>query len=88
MSSEDLERRLEQEPVQVECPICRHRQWLHASSGRCGQCGSEIALFGQREPAESALAELVAGGRVAYLVRAGGLHAVIANRSFGRGTDR
>lgn len=83
MTSDALKARLARERAQVECAICRHRQWLAAPQGRCDQCGSEIALFEDREAADRALDELTAQGRVAFLRElAGGLYAVIANRVF------
>lgn len=88
MPSDELTDRLRRNPVKIECPICRHRQWLGASEGRCDQCGSEIALYADRASAEERLDALVAEGRVAYLhVAPKGLFAVIANRSFRRKTD-
>lgn len=85
MSQETLQDRLARQPAKVECPICRHRQWLSAPRGRCDQCGSEIALFEDRAEAARAMEAFVAGGRLAYLVDAeGGLFAVVANRAFGQ----
>jgi DNA-directed RNA polymerase subunit RPC12/RpoP len=85
MSGEGLSARLEREAAPVECPICRHRQWLSAAMGRCEQCGSEIELFESREEAREAL-RLLGAGRVAYVVEAKhGLFAVVANRKFGGG---
>lgn len=86
---ERLDARLEREPVEVECPICRHGQRLGSASGRCDQCGSEISLYRDRPEASRALDALVDEGRVAYLTevgpRAGGpLWAVVANRAFRR----
>lgn len=86
MSEEGLRARLEREAAQVECKICRHRQWLSAPTGRCDQCASEIELFESREAAAAALDELSREGRVAFLVEAGkGLFGVVANRKFGGG---
>lgn len=85
MTSDSLKARLAREPAQVECAICRHRQWLAAPQGRCDQCGSEIALFEDREAADLSLDDLTAQGRVAFLRElANGLYAVIANRVFRR----
>lgn len=90
--TEDLNRRLAEEPVKVECPLCRHRQWLDATPGRCDQCGSEIEIFGDRADAEEALAGLHEEGRVAYRIDVSGgigrpgLWAVVANRRFPRST--
>lgn len=86
MTNEDLETRLERDPIKVECPLCRHRQWLDASPGRCDQCGSEIEVFADRDAARSALDELHDAGRVAYRMEipGGDLWAVVANRSFRR----
>lgn len=86
MSQDNLQERLAREPARVECPICRHRQWLSGATGRCDQCGSEIELFESREEAAGALAELTREGRVAFQVEAGeGLFGVVANRKFGEG---
>ncbi len=83
MSTKERLSRLASEPVKVECPICRHRQWLSTRSGRCDQCGSEITLFEDRESATSTLEELSGQGRLAYLRDvADGVFAVIANRGF------
>jgi hypothetical protein len=83
MTSDTLKARLAREPAEVECAICRHRQWLAAPHGRCDQCGSEIALFEDREAADLSLDDLTAQGQVAFLRElAGGLYAVIANRVF------
>lgn len=85
MSQREVNERLQHETVKVECPICRHRQWLNVTPGRCDQCGSEITVYGERGEAQEALDDLVGQGRVAYMqepVR--GLFAVIANRAFGR----
>lgn len=88
MTSDSLDERLAREPVLVECPICRHRQPVAESSGRCDQCGSEIEVFDDRAAAREALDALVEEGRVAYLreVRGpggpAGLFAVVANRGF------
>lgn len=91
MTSEDLNDRLAKEPVTVECPICRHRQWMRSTPGRCDQCGSEIAIYETRPAARAALEALVAEGRVAYLDEIAGedeagrgLFAVVANRTFRR----
>ncbi|MDX1660517.1 MAG: hypothetical protein R3326_01890 [Gemmatimonadota bacterium] len=86
MTNEELETRLEREPVRVECPLCRHGQWLDATPSRCDQCGSEIEVFAERDAARSALASLQDEGRVAYRLEIPGteLWAVIANRSFRR----
>ena len=85
MSVEELSARVERDPVRVECPICRHRQWLRSATGRCDQCGSEIALYASRSSAEEALEALVGNGRLAYLTEpAPDLWAVIANRAFGK----
>jgi DNA-directed RNA polymerase subunit RPC12/RpoP len=85
MSPDDVKARLAREAAKVECPICRHRQWLSAPVGRCDQCGSEIILFDVREDAERSLEGFIREGRVAYLRElAGGLYAVIANRAFPR----
>lgn len=84
MREGNLQDRLAREPARVECPICRHRQWLSGSIGRCEQCGSEIELFESREEAAGALEELTREGRVAFQVEAGkGLFGVVANRKFG-----
>lgn len=85
--SETLDRRLEQEPVKVECPLCRHRQWLDATPGRCDQCGSEIEVFADRRAAKAALDDLRDQGRIAYRIEVSGgpgegLWAVVANRRF------
>ncbi|HUP00675.1 MAG TPA: hypothetical protein VM737_04035 [Gemmatimonadota bacterium] len=81
--TEDLTERLDREAVGVECSICRHRQWLSMVRGRCDQCGSEISLYPDRRAAREALEVLAAAGRVAYLSEtAGGLFAVVTNRSF------
>jgi len=86
MSEEGLGARLERESAQVECPLCRHRQWLSGPTGRCGQCGSEIELFESREEAGRTLERLSQEGRVSFLVDAGkDLWAVVANRKFGGG---
>ena len=86
MSDEGLSARLDREPAQVECKICRHRQWLSAATGRCDQCSSDIELFESREAAATALDQLSREGRVAFLVDAGkGLFGVVANRKFGGG---
>lgn len=83
--TDDLDERLDREPVDVECPLCRHRQWLDATPGRCDQCGSEIVVFDDREAARSAVDALHDEGRVAYrLEPRPGLWAVVANRSFRR----
>ena len=83
MASERLTQRLARERLKVECPICRHRQWLSASEERCDQCGSEISLYEDREAAQRALDAMTAEGRVAFLRDvAGDLFAVIANRTF------
>ena len=86
MTNEDLEARLDREPVKVECPLCRHRQWLDATPARCDQCGSEIEVHADRDAARSAVEELHERGRVAYRmeIRGAGLWAVVANRSFRR----
>jgi DNA-directed RNA polymerase subunit RPC12/RpoP len=85
MPPDDLNARLVREPAKVECPICRHRQWLSAPQGRCDQCGSEITLFDDREEADRSLKGLIQEGRVAYLRELpDGLYAVIANRAFRR----
>lgn len=77
-----LRARLEREAVPVECPICRHRQWLSAMSGRCDQCGSGIGLFERRDDAQAAMEELQSKGRVGYLVPGAGFFAVVSNRTF------
>ena len=83
MTSDTFKARLVREPAQVECAICRHRQWLAAPRSRCDHCGSEISLFEDREAADLSLDDLTAQGRVAFLSElAGGLYAVIANRVF------
>jgi len=83
MSPESLESRLDRQATKVECPICRHRQWLSAPRGRCDQCGSEIALYEDREAAARAHDELAGEGRLVYLAETSdGLYAVIANRAF------
>jgi DNA-directed RNA polymerase subunit RPC12/RpoP len=83
MSADDLKARLSRAPATIECPICRHRQWLSAVEGRCDQCGSEIALLDDREAASRKLDEATAAGRVAFLRELpGGLFAVVANRAF------
>ena len=88
MPPDDMKARLAREPAQVECAICRHRQWLSAPQGRCDQCGSEITLFERRDEAERSLEALVREGRVAYLRETpGGLYAVVANRLFRRRTE-
>ena len=86
MKKDDLETRLDREPAKVECPLCRHGQWIDATPARCDQCGSEIALFADRDGARSALEELQDEGRVAYRMEVPGrdLWAVVANRSFRR----
>lgn len=87
--SEEVNARLESDPVQVECPICRHRQWLDSAEGRCDQCGSEIEIHSDRESARAALDALLEEGRVAYLNAVSGsgprpeLWVVVANRAFG-----
>lgn len=84
MTDEQLSARLERDPVRVECPICRHRQRVGSTVGRCDQCGSEITVYASRSAAEEALDELVSDGRLAYVSEpAPDLWAVIANRSFG-----
>lgn len=75
--------RLEREAAPVECPICRHRQWLSATVGRCDQCGSGIELFELRDDARAALDGLQAVGRTSYLVPGPGFFAVVSNRTFG-----
>lgn len=84
--TDELNERLDRQPVQVECPLCRHRQWLDATPGRCDQCGSEIEVFDDREAARAALEALHEEGRVAYRmeITRPGLWAVVANRSFRR----
>ncbi len=83
MSAEDLKERIARARAKVECPICRHRQWLAEPEGRCDQCGSEITVFETHEDADRALAELTEQGRLAYLRELGaGLFAVSANRAF------
>jgi hypothetical protein len=89
--SDALSERLGREPAEVECPICRHRQYLGAATGRCDQCGSEIEIVEDRGTAEQRLDELSNEGRVAYLrelqrpASARGLFAVVANRRFRSG---
>jgi hypothetical protein len=78
-----LSQRLEREAVPVECPICRHRQWLSTTDGRCDQCGSVIELFERRDDARAALEGLQAAGRTGYLVPGPGFFAVVTNRAFG-----
>lgn len=88
MTSDALNERLAHEPAEVECPICRHRQWMGAATGRCDQCGSEIQILGDRDAALARVDALVEEGRVAYLSEirrpsgARGLFAVVANRRF------
>lgn len=89
--TDDLNQRLAEEPAKVECPLCRHRQWMDATPGRCDQCGSEIEVFDDRAAADEALAGLHEDGRVAYRIEVssgiGGrddLWAVVANRRFPR----
>jgi hypothetical protein len=85
MPSEALTARLAREPVQVECPICRHRQQLAAARGRCDQCGSEFSIFPDRETAQSELDAMITDGRVAFLRELpGDLFVLVANRSFGK----
>ena len=78
-----LAARLEREAAPVECLICRHRQWLSVTSGRCDQCGSGIELFARRDDAQAALEGIQADGRIGYLVPGRGFFAVISNRTFG-----
>jgi DNA-directed RNA polymerase subunit RPC12/RpoP len=86
MSESGPKGRSTSEPVGVECPICRHRQWLSSTLGRCDQCSSEIELFEDRDEALAVLERLSDQGRVAFLVEPGhGLFAVVANRTFGGG---
>lgn len=86
--TETLDERLAREPVEAECPICRHRNYLSAAAGRCGQCGSEIQVLPDRAAAAERLDALTAEGRAAYLseirrpASARGLWAVVANRRF------
>lgn len=81
-TGEGLGARLEREAVAVECLVCRHRQWLSATRGRCDQCSSGIELFERREDAQAAMEELAAAGRVGYLVPGAGFFAVVSNRTF------
>ena len=89
--SDALSERLGREPAEVECPICRHRQYVGATVGRCDQCGSEIEIVGDREAALRRLDALSGEGRVAFLqelqrpASARGLFAVVANRRFRSG---
>jgi Zn finger protein HypA/HybF involved in hydrogenase expression len=78
-----LASRLEREPAPVECLICRHRQWLSTTSGRCDQCGSGIELFERRDDAQAALDRIQADGRIGYLVPGPRFFAVVSNRTFG-----
>lgn len=86
--NDSLSERLAREPAEVECPICRHRQYVGEPAGRCDQCGSEIRIVADRDAAVERLDALSEEGRVAYLARirrpasAGGLYAVVANRRF------
>ena len=85
MASEGLTQRLARAPLKVECPICRHRQFVTSAEERCDQCSSEIALYEDREAARQALDALTDAGRVAFLRELdGGVFAVIANRTFPR----
>ena len=84
MTDDELSLRLERDPVRVECPICRHRQRVGSTAGRCDQCGSEIRMYASRSAAEEALEGLVSHGRLAYVAEAArDVWAVIANRAFG-----
>lgn len=88
MPNDSLSDRLAAEPVLVDCPICRHREQMESQTGRCGQCGSEIALFDNAGSAKEALNALIDSGRVAYQRKAGNkIYAVIANRSFSRPSE-
>jgi hypothetical protein len=88
MPNDSLSDRLAAEPVLIDCPICRHREQMESQTGRCGQCGSEIALFDNAGSAKEALNALIDSGRVAYQRKAGNkIYAVIANRSFSRPSD-
>ncbi|HUP21091.1 MAG TPA: hypothetical protein VM778_14235 [Gemmatimonadota bacterium] len=89
--SDALSERLAREPAEVECSICRHRQYVSAATGRCDQCGSGIEVVAGREAGLQRMEALSSEGRAAYLVEvrrpvsARGLYAVVANRRFPSG---